>query len=286
MNNKNNLTIFILIILFIFDIFLWRNILFFKNFHSSLYFLDVGQGDSTLFNFNNKIFILVDAGPNNKVVSSLDKILKQKKNYIDLAIITHPQIDHFGGFFDLLESYDFGAFIINGLQPDLKIKNIYSDLIEKIKSKNIPVITLGAKDKILYDNNLIEVLSPDLNWLQSAELNDTGLVLYIKNHEFSSLLTSDINSDVEEYLLNKYDLRANILKIAHHGSKYSSNEKFLLKIKPNLALIGVGKNNFGHPAEEVLNNLNKLNVSIFRTDLDGNISIFKKENNFVVKTEK
>ncbi|MCS6789080.1 MAG: MBL fold metallo-hydrolase, partial [Patescibacteria group bacterium] len=240
MNNKNNLTIFILIILFIFDIFLWRNILFFKNFHSSLYFLDVGQGDSTLFNFNNKIFILVDAGPNNKVVSSLDKILKQKKNYIDLAIITHPQIDHFGGFFDLLESYDFGAFIINGLQPDLKIKNIYSDLIEKIKSKNIPVITLGAKDKILYDNNLIEVLSPDLNWLQSAELNDTGLVLYIKNHEFSSLLTSDINSDVEEYLLNKYDLRANILKIAHHGSKYSSNEKFLLKIKPNLALIGVG----------------------------------------------
>lgn len=287
MYNKNNLILIAFIIFFIFDIFLWLNILFFKYYNFDFYFLDVGQGDSSLINFKNKVLILVDAGPNDKVVFSLDKIFRQKRNYIDLGIITHPQLDHFGGFFSLLDRYDFGAFIINGRVADEKTKDLYINLIKKIESKNIPIITLFAGDKILYEKNLIYVLSPDKNWIQSAELNDTALVLYVKNNDFNTLLTSDIGFSLEKYLLNKYsNFQANILKIAHHGSKYSTDKEFLLNVHPNLALIGVGKNNFGHPSNEVLKILQNFNIPVFRTDLNGNILISFKDNNLVVKTDK
>ncbi|GIW65287.1 MAG: hypothetical protein KatS3mg093_266 [Candidatus Parcubacteria bacterium] len=248
MNYNKNLSLIIFLILIGFDIFLWLNIFFFNFNQNKIYFLNVGQGDSSLINLK-KIFILIDAGPNSKINQSLAQAFKTKRNYIDLAIITHPQLDHFGGFTGLLDKYDFGAFIINGREGDDKSKNLYNELINKIKNKNIPIIILSAGDKIIYQDNLIEILSPDKNWIQSAELNDTGLVLKIKTFSFSSLFTADINSFLEDYLISKYDLKADILKVAHHGSKYSSNP-------------------------------------IFRTDLNGNILIFKKDNKFIVQTEK
>jgi competence protein ComEC len=286
MNQNKNLSLIIFFILIGFDIFLWFNILFFKFQQNQIYFLDVGQGDSSLINLKNNVSILIDAGPNSKVNQSLARIFKTKRNYIDLAIITHPQLDHFGGFLSLLNKYDFGAFIINGREGDDKVKNIYNELINQIKNKNIPIITLEAGDKIIFKDNLIEVLSPDKNWFQSAELNDTGLVLKIKTSDFISLFTADIDSFLEDYLISKYDLKANILKVAHHGSKYSSNENFIFRVSPNLALIGVGYNNFGHPSNDVLFKLKNQNISVFRTDLNGSILIFKKDNKFIVQTEK
>ncbi|MGC8775987.1 MAG: ComEC/Rec2 family competence protein [Minisyncoccia bacterium] len=287
MDEQNkNLSLALLVILIGFDIFLWLNIFWFNFNNSYVYFLDVGQGDSGLMALKNNVLILIDAGPNSKVIQSLDKIFPKKRNYIDLAVITHPQLDHFGGFLFLLDKYDFGAFIINGRQGDEKTKNDYQALIQKIESKNIPLITLSAGDKIIYQNNLIEILSPDKNWISSAELNDTGLVLKIKTPEFNSLFTADIDSYLENYLVSKYDLKSNILKIAHHGSKYSSNIDFISKVQPSLALIGVGKNNYGHPSLDLINHLKNIDIPVFRTDYNGNITIFKKDNKFIIKTEK
>lgn len=284
---KKNLSLSILVVLIGFDLFLWINIFFFGlSPDPRIYFLDVGQGDSSLIFLPSNVLILIDAGPSGKILESLNKVFPKKSNYIDLAIISHPQLDHFGGFLYLLDKYDFGAFIINGREADDKTKNFYDELLKKIERKNIPIITLSAGDRIVYKNNLIEVLSPDKNWIGSAELNDTGLVLKIKTEKFSSLFTADIDSYLEDYLIEKYDLKSNILKIAHHGSKYSTNHNFLFSVSPNLALIGVGPNKFKHPTEDVLLRLKNQNIPVFRTDLFGNILIFKKDNKFVIKTEK
>jgi len=285
MYKNKNIILVIFLVLVGFDLFLWSQILFFKN-EPKVYFLDVGQGDSSLVYLDNILF-LVDAGPDKKVLQSLSRVFPKKVNYIDLAFISHPQLDHFGGFLDLLNKYDFGAFIINGREADDKTREIYNKLISKLEERKIPVITLSANDKIKYKNNLIEIISPDQNWIQSAELNDTSLVFRAKNPNFSILFTGDSGNNLLNYLSEKFDLKSNILKIPHHGSKYSFSEKFLKAVSPNLALIGVGvKNSYNQPSKEFINGLNNLNISFFRTDLAGNIVISFKNNNFFVKTEK
>jgi competence protein ComEC len=285
MYKDKNIILVIFLVLVGFDLFLWSQILFFKN-EPKVYFLDVGQGDSSLVYLDNILF-LVDAGPDKKVLQSLSRVFPKKVNYIDLAFISHPQLDHFGGFLDLLNKYDFGAFIINGREADDKKREIYNKLISKLEERKIPVITLNANDKIKYKNNLIEIISPDKNWIQSAELNDTSLVFRAKNPNFSILFTGDSGNNLLNYLSEKFDLKSNILKIPHHGSKYSFSEKFLKATSPNLALIGVGiKNRYNHPSKEFIDGLNNLNIPFFRTDLAGNIVISFKNNNFFVKTEK
>ena len=285
MYKDKNIILVIFLVLVGFDLFLWSQILFFKN-EPKVYFLDVGQGDSSLVYLDNILF-LVDAGPDKKVLQSLSRVFPKKVNYIDLAFISHPQLDHFGGFLDLLNKYDFGAFIINGREADDKKREIYNKLISKLEERKIPVITLNVNDKIKYKNNLIEIISPDKNWIQSAELNDTSLVFRAKNQNFSILFTGDSGNNLLNYLSEKFDLKSNILKIPHHGSKYSFSENFLKAVSPNLALIGVGiKNRYNHPSKEFIDGLNNLNIPFFRTDLAGNIVIAFKNNNFFVKTEK
>jgi len=285
MHKHKNIFLVIFLVLVGFDLFLWYQILFFEN-EPKVYFLDVGQGDSSLIYLDNILF-LVDAGPDKKVSQSLSRVFPKKVNYIDLAFISHPQLDHFGGFLELLNKYDFGAFIINGREADGKSKEIYNELISRLEERKIPVITLGVNDKIKYKNNLIEIISPDKNWIQGAELNDTSLVFRAKNPNFSILFTGDSGNNLLNYLSQKFDLKSNILKIPHHGSKYSFSENFLKSVNPDLALIGVGiKNNYNQPSKEFINGLNNLNIPFFRTDLSGNIIISLKNNNFFVKTEK
>lgn len=284
---SNNLTLTVLVILVGLDLFLWSNILFFDfNSNPQVYFLDVGQGDSSLIVLAGGVLILVDAGPDGRVIQSLDRIFTKKRHYIDLAVITHPQRDHFAGFLELLRRYQFGAFVINGREADDQSKIIYDNFIKELERQKIPVLTLGAGDKILYKNNLANILSPDKNWINSAELNDTSLVLDIKTPDFSIFLSGDIGSSLEKYLLSKFNLKSDILKIAHHGSKYSSDVDFLKKVLPSLALIGVGKNSYGHPAKQTLLRFKNLNIPVFRTDLNGTIYIFKKDNKLIVETKK
>lgn len=285
--NSKNIFFTILFLIAAFDVFLWVGIFYFNKNESQIYFLDVSQGDSSLIVLPQNVLILVDAGPNALVSQSLGEIFPKFKNYIDVAIITHPQLDHFGGFLDLLDRYDFGVFIINGREADEKSKNIYNELISKIKNKNIPLINLGAYDKISYKDNLIEIISPDNFWIQSAELNDTALAFLLKTSKFKALFTSDIDEELEKYLIKKFDLKSDILKVAHHGSKYSSSDDFIKNVSPKLALIGVGiKNSFGHPAKETLEKFKFFNIPIFRTDYNGTIQIYEKSNKLIVKTQK
>lgn len=267
-SKKIFLTIFIFLVL---NVFVWQQILFYKpNKNTELYFFDVGQGDSQLVILPNNIKILIDGGPNNRVLNQLSFILSPFDRYIDLVVMSHPQTDHFAGLIDVLKRYKVGAFIFSGRKGLVKS---FNDLEKAIKENQVAVVVLGEGDKIKYLESKFDILSPSKNLLQSNEPNDWTLVMRMVGEGVRTLFTGDIDSRVENGLVGKYDLGVDILKVAHHGSRFSSSREFLAVASPKIAVIEVGKNSYGHPTKNVLERLAFVGAQIFRTDKDGTVKL-------------
>ncbi|OGG42947.1 hypothetical protein A3G50_00200 [Candidatus Jorgensenbacteria bacterium RIFCSPLOWO2_12_FULL_42_11] len=274
MKNRN---IALVVALFLsLDIFVWRTIALTKpSDNLNIYFLSVGQGDSELVILPGGVKILIDAGPDNKVIGELDSILRPTERYIDLVIVSHPQADHFNGFIDVLKHYQVGAFIHNGRAGAAQS---WKELAQTVKENKIPAVALAAGDKINYLESKLDILSPNENFINSKELNDTVLVALLQSQSAKVLFTGDVGKKIEDYLINKLDFKVDVLKVAHHGSKYSSGREFLAAILPKISVIEVGKNSYGHPTEEVLNRLAAVGAAIYRTDRDGTIKmVFPKK---------
>ncbi len=275
--HNNTLSIIIVVLLIALTFVVWLNILssLMTNNIAHAYFLDVGEGDSELVVFPGNIKVMTDAGPDNSVLASIEKVLPSGDDYIDIAVISHPQLDHFNGYYYLLDHYRIGAFIWNG-RDDAATVTEWPALLAKIRAKNIPIVTLAAGDKISYKDNEIEMLSPDPSFAASAELNDTVLVELVKTIGFRVLLTADIGFNVEDHLMAQgKDIKADVLKIAHHGSKYASGAVFLSAVDPKIAVIEVGaKNKYGHPAKETLARIaSSTSAIVLRTDQNGTIDV-------------
>ncbi|MEK7548904.1 MAG: MBL fold metallo-hydrolase [Patescibacteria group bacterium] len=270
--------ILLLVFLAIFDFFVWSEIVFGdvridKN--SEVYFLNIGQGDSELINLAGGVQILIDGGPNKKVLDELASILPITDRYIDLIVLSHPQYDHFAGLIDVLKRYQVGAFIHNGRRGEIKA---FSDLEKVLEENKIKTIVLAQGDKIKYKDNWLDIISPNSDFLQSKELNDTSLVISLWSAGAKFLFTGDIGFKVEDYLVKNFDIKSDVLKVGHHGSKYSSDEEFLIKVNPKISVIEVGKNSYGHPTGQALNRLASVGSRIFRTDNDGTIKLVIGEN--------
>ncbi len=260
---------------------------------SGFYFLNVGQGDSELAIFPTGAKVITDAGPGKQVASEAQSVLGTLDSYIDIAVISHPQLDHYGGFSELLSHYDFGLFITNGREAQSGSRE-WNGLIQSIKNKNVPILALGAGDRIFFGpasagqsqtgQDKIEILSPNKKLQASKELNDTALVQKVSMGAVTELLTSDIGDKVEKALLKSgIDLRADILKVAHHGSKYSSSAAFLKAVSPITAVIEVGKKNtYGHPTQAVLDRLAAIGASVFRTDISGTLNVHTENRELIV----
>ena len=268
--NKNYLycTAFILLI---FNFWLWQQIFLIKlPLESAVYFLDVGQGDSQLLVLGN-IKILIDGGKDKKVLGALDEVVNFDSKYIDLIIMTHPDLDHYGGLIDVISRYKIGYFIHNGRESSAPA---FRQLLSVIKINNIPTISLSVKDRIRYQSNLLSVISPDKKSVKNLNDNESGLVILAEVGRKKILFTADIGLETESRLLGQgINLKSDILKIAHHGSKYSSSASFIKAVNPDISAIGVGRNSYGHPASAVLKLLAAVNSVIYRTDMDGTIKI-------------
>jgi len=257
--------------LLILDVFIWSIIVISHNRKSlALYFLDVGQGDSELI-ITDGVKILIDGGPvNGKLLGELGHILSPHDRYIDLVMMTHPQLDHYGGLIELLKNYRVGAFVSNGRKGD---NEFYRELIKTIQTQSIPYIILGEGDRIKYQTAKLTILNPSPKNLVSYELNDTSLVTLLEKSGLRALYTGDAGANIEKELVAKYQLSAHILKVGHHGSKYASGREFLKAVKPQIAVIEVGKNSYGHPTSETLARLAAIGSKIFRTDLDKTLKL-------------
>lgn len=246
------------------------------DFNTYVYFLDVGQGDSSLIYSKHKV-ILIDTGGNDniKVSDNTIKFLKSTgKSKINYLVLTHGDYDHMGEAINLVNNFKVEKVIFNcGPYNELE-----SGLIKVLDKKKIPYYSC-IKELNIDDNKLYF-----LNNKNYGNENDNSSVIYTKlnNHKF--LFMGDAGVEVEEDLIEKYNLQdIDVLKVGHHGSKTSSSKKFIDEIEPKYSIISVGKNNrYGHPNNEVLNNIK--DSKIYRTDLDGSIMFKIKNDKFKIET--
>lgn len=246
-----------------------------------IYFIDVGEADSTLI-YNNGEYSLIDAG-NNKDGKKLVKYFKDlgitKFKYV---ITTHVHEDHIGGMDNIIREFDIEKFLI----PDTYIDNLtYTEVIKELDRKSIVKETPNIDDTFTMQDVNFKVLSIG-NDLEN--LNDTSIVLKANYKNTNYLFMADATKNVEENIMDK-DIKSDLIKISHHGSYDSTGINFLEKVNPKYAVISVEKDNDYHfPHDVVLNNINKLDIKLYRTDLDGTIIASSDGDNIIfnkIKTD-
>lgn len=241
-----------------------------------VHFFDVGQGDAIFIETPNKIQVLIDGGP---VASPILEKLSSKMPFydrsIDLVIATHMDADHIGGLVQVLERFEIGGILVSSVNSDTDLSNLFFKII---KEKNIPVVVVKAGDNFKLDKDIdLFVLSPWEGLLDVSKDNDSSLVTKLTYRDDSFLFMGDAEKRVEYGLAqSKFDISSDVLKIGHHGSNTSSVKYFLSKVNPKLAIIQVGKNNYGHPHQAVLKRLSE--IQVLRNDLNGDITIYSYGN--------
>lgn len=238
---------------------------------TDMVFVDVGQGDCLHIKAGGKN-LLIDGGGsfNYNVGKSTLKpyLLKNGVTKIDMAIATHLHTDHYQGLKELSQTYrikKLGVYEANSVNENHLKKEFKTD----------EILYLAAGDVINMGRNVsVEVLSPDRgNHLDEKDENKNSLVLRVNVKGSSVLMTGDIDEKGEKTLIADTDIKADILKIAHHGSRYSSCEKFIAVAAPKIAVIQVGKNTYGHPSEEVIKRLEEHKITVLRNDEQGAVGI-------------
>lgn len=242
-------------------------------------FLDVGQGDSIYIEAPNGRQILIDGGPDAKLLSSLAKVMPFADRSIDMIIATHNDLDHIGGFPILLDNYKVTNIIENGANSDSKI---FSSLEEKVSKNKINRIISRRGMHIILDeeeNIYFDILFPDRD-VSNMDSNDSSIVGKLVYGENSFMLTGDATLYTEnliEWNEKENILDSDVLKLGHHGSRTSSSILWLEKVSPQITIISADKNNrYGHPHKEVLDRLSTLHIPFLSTAEIGNI-IFKSD---------
>ena len=241
-----------------------------------VYYLDVGQGDSSLIIYNDEVVMIDTGGISNFFVSSGSiKLLKSLGySHIDYLVLTHGDFDHMGDSIYLINNYKVKTVVLN----NDSFNELETNLIKELKNKKIKYYQ-NVK-KIPISNNIITIL----NTKEYDNENDNSNVIYIELNNYKFMFMGDAGVDKEKDILERYNIsNIDVLKVGHHGSKTSSSKSFINKIKPKYSIISVGKNNrYGHPNKEVLNNLD--HSKIYRTDEDGSIMFKIKNNKLKIET--
>lgn len=277
-----------------------------------LVFCDVGQGDAILA-IKGETQVLIDGGPSDKVLGCLSNNLPFWDRELELIVLTHPEADHITGLISVIERYNVMQITANSLPSDT---GVFGRFRSEVIAKKIPVFSPKYGDKIkIGDMELnflhpLEKLGDQLVWQKEGEpqvlglstytgnFNDTSIVVQLTYGNFDVLLTGDIGVE-EEKMIGPFDgvypehsrgaqgKEIEVLKVAHHGSKYSTSTEFLDLVRPELAVISVGANNrYGHPTSEVLERLRDKDIKILRTDLDGEIEVVSDGKRYELRNNK
>ncbi len=299
---------------------LFSSIFFLPDGKLHIVFCNVGQGDAAYIRTPSNQDMLIDGGPDDKVLTCLGKHMPFYDRTIDIVLLTHPQKDHMQGLISVVQRYNVKYFVIGaeGNQTEG-----YHKLVQEIKNKNIPIKNLYTGDKFSLGQVEFSVLWPEKKWVAQhlssslsdslkdtsdgvrlslrshdsseveglegavlglstdTQLNDFSYLLDLKYGSFSALFTGDGDSRIQPEIMKTAALPdVDILKFPHHGSKYGATDKFLEMVNPELAVISSGKNPWGHPTKETLDQLKSRAIEIKRTDREGDIEIISDGRNW------
>ncbi len=265
---------------------------------------DVGQGDAILIT-QGKNQILVDGGPNSRVVDCLSRYVAFWDRTIELVVLTHPQSDHFTGLLQVFKRFNVEIFLANSLDsgsqdyevlkslvggggvsvvtPEAlqgaRVGLIYLDILHPTKEFIAENSTVKNRPEVMnLANNISEVGRGVLGTTASKlDPNDFSIVLLASYKEFDALLTGDIENKLSDALSLEFSVLSlkslDYIKIPHHGSDNGITPDLLDVIKPQVAVISVGKNSYGHPTDKVLKLLSNRSIKLYRTDQDGDIAV-------------
>lgn len=236
--------------------------------------LDVGQGDSIFAQSPSGKTMLVDAGES-KAFDAIDNFLRARGvSKLDIVIATHPHSDHIGGMRQIIEKYDIGRFYM----PEVTHTTVtYEKVLAALDDRGVEVRFLNSETNLTWDDDVeVSVLSP-LMGVEYNDLNDWSAMLRVKFGDTAILLTGDAEANAERLALDAFGaqaLKADVLKLGHHGSSTSTSNAFLEAISPRYAIASLGADNdYGHPHQQTLQKLKDAGVELFRTDRSGNIRI-------------
>lgn len=231
-----------------------------------IHFFDVGQADSILLTNKNKT-MLIDAGKNSDGDLVVNNIKALGITKIDYLIGTHPHEDHIGGLDNVINNFDIGIIYMPKVQTNTKT---FEDVLDAISNKGLKVSSPDIGTKFEIGNIQCEIMLCG-NESKEDNLNLSSIVIRAVYNKQSYLFMGD--SEIENENSRDWE-NTNVLKVGHHGSDTSSSEKFLEKIKPQIAIISVGKDNkYGHPKKVILDRLENIGTLIYRTDEDKNVLI-------------
>ena len=253
---------------------------------------DVGQGDAILA-IQGEYQVLIDGGPGSGVTACLDNNLPFYDRTIEMVVLTHPQSDHYRGLIDVFERYSVEYLLATGLDSD---SQGYKELKDAVRINGTETVSPDSGKLIRVGEMLLEVVHPSSAFLASESTdhvlsvvsenhvlgsftssrnpNDFSVVVNLSYGEFDALLTGDIGPEViDQVLLTGYVTDVEYLKVPHHGSKNGLTQELLDTSTPEIAVISVGKNQWGHPHEEVLEMLEEFGIDTLRTDMNGEVEV-------------
>jgi len=240
---------------------------------------DVGQGDAFLILHGNTQ-VLVDSGPGEKVLDCLSRYVPFWDRTLEMVVLTHPQKDHYGGLDDVFEHYNVSAIVATSLESGSEEYQVLEKLVGDQGSKIIRPVN-GRQLRVGLIS--LDILWPSQEFIAAANLssdnsvlglsttsddpNEFSVVFELDYGDFEALFTGDIGPEIQYLILSQQKLKdIELIKVPHHGSKNGLTEDLLQATMPEVAFIGVGKNSWGHPHQEVLDILDKYGVDVYRTD--------------------
>ena len=244
-----------------------------------MHFIDVGQGDATLITCDGEA-MLVDAGDNNKGTAVQLYLEKQNVDELKYVVGTHPDADHIGGLDVIITKFDITSGEV--WMPDVdNDTRTYEDVVDAITYRGYSRVAPGVGDTYSLGSAVITILGPVF---KSYEGNDNSIVLLVTHGKHRFILMGDTSEAEEKDMLysaggvlswkvsgDVAHMQADVIRIGHHGSKYSTSQEFLDEVNPTYAVISVGDNSYGHPSADCLNKLRTKGVRLFRTDEQGSI---------------
>lgn len=248
-------------------------------------FFDVGQGDSAMILTPDNKKILIDGGPDNTVIYKLSKYLPWWQRDLDLVVLSHPHADHLIGLIEVLKRYNVKEVWLTGAIAQAPGLEEFNDLI---KEKNIPVkIVQNAVGLEIEPEVFLQIFYPlkNLAGQNFEDPNKASLVLKVSYKTIDLLFPGDLEKDEQAEILNE-DLESEILKVPHQGSANALNKDFLEKVSPEIAVIPVGKNTFGHPSPRVLKALERASIKTYTTQNNGDVEIISDGLELEVKVQR